>query len=57
MLLMIIDGDISALQVDQHGLDEMDNKILLAIIDKYKGGPWKAKKSGNYSSLAYYLFK
>ena len=30
---------LTALQVDQHGLDEMDNKILLAIIDKYKGGP------------------
>ena len=30
---------LTALQVDKHGLDEMDNKILLAIIDKYKGGP------------------
>ena len=30
---------LSALQVDKHGLDEMDHKILLAIIDKYKGGP------------------
>ena len=30
---------LNALQVDQHGLDEMDHKILLAIIDKYKGGP------------------
>tara|TARA_B100001758_G_scaffold178894_1_gene155631 strand:- start:944 stop:1966 length:1023 start_codon:yes stop_codon:yes gene_type:complete len=30
---------LKALQVDQHGLDEMDNKILIAIIDKYKGGP------------------
>jgi holliday junction DNA helicase RuvB len=30
---------LTALQVDEHGLDEMDNKILLAIIDKYKGGP------------------
>ncbi len=30
---------LKALQVDQHGLDEMDNKILLAIIDKYNGGP------------------
>jgi len=25
--------------VDEHGLDEMDNKILLTIIDKFKGGP------------------
>lgn len=30
---------LTALQVDEHGLDEMDNKILLAIIEKYKGGP------------------
>ena len=30
---------LTALQVDKHGLDEMDNKILIAIIDKYKGGP------------------
>ncbi len=30
---------LSALQVDAHGLDEMDNRILSAIIDKFKGGP------------------
>ena len=30
---------LSALNVDKHGLDEMDNKILLAIIDKFGGGP------------------
>ena len=30
---------LTALNVDQHGLDEMDNKILIAIIEKYKGGP------------------
>ncbi|MCX6274327.1 MAG: Holliday junction branch migration DNA helicase RuvB [Bacteroidetes bacterium] len=39
-----IDLDISlhslkALNVDQHGLDEMDNRILLCIIEKFKGGP------------------
>lgn len=39
-----IDIDISrfglkALNVDTHGLDEMDNKILSTIIDKFKGGP------------------
>jgi len=39
-----IDMDISryglkALNVDTHGLDEMDNKILTTIIDKFKGGP------------------
>ena len=28
-----------ALNVDAHGLDEMDNKILTTIIDKFKGGP------------------
>jgi Holliday junction DNA helicase RuvB len=27
------------LNVDAHGLDEMDNKILTTIIDKFKGGP------------------
>jgi Holliday junction DNA helicase RuvB len=30
---------LKALQVDAHGLDEMDNRILIAIIDKFKGGP------------------
>ncbi|MFM2265462.1 MAG: Holliday junction ATP-dependent helicase RuvB, partial [Bacteroidota bacterium] len=30
---------LEALHVDLHGLDEMDNKILLTIIDKFKGGP------------------
>ena len=30
---------LSALNVDTHGLDEMDNKILTTIIDKFKGGP------------------
>jgi Holliday junction DNA helicase RuvB len=30
---------LSALNVDKYGLDEMDNKILLTIIDKFKGGP------------------
>ncbi|MBT8257414.1 MAG: Holliday junction branch migration DNA helicase RuvB, partial [Bacteroidia bacterium] len=27
------------LNVDTHGLDEMDNKILTTVIDKFKGGP------------------
>lgn len=40
----IIDEKISkfglaALNVDSHGLDEMDNRILQTIIDKFKGGP------------------
>ena len=30
---------LEALSVDAHGLDEMDNKILNTIIDKFKGGP------------------
>jgi Holliday junction DNA helicase RuvB len=35
----ITDFALEALNVDQHGLDEMDNKILAVIIDKFKGGP------------------
>lgn len=40
----IIDMEITrygldALNIDQRGLDEMDNKILLTIIDKFQGGP------------------
>ncbi len=39
-----IDVDITlyaldALNIDKYGLDEMDNKILTTIIDKFKGGP------------------
>ncbi|MFT4073302.1 MAG: Holliday junction branch migration DNA helicase RuvB [Dysgonamonadaceae bacterium] len=39
-----IDKDIAifsleALNIDKYGLDEIDNKILLTIIDKFKGGP------------------
>ena len=30
---------LSALNVDENGLDEMDNRILTAIIDKFSGGP------------------
>ena len=30
---------LGALHVDAHGLDEMDNKILTTLIDKFKGGP------------------
>jgi len=30
---------LKALNVDTHGLDEMDNKILITIIEKFKGGP------------------
>ncbi len=37
--LEIANYALKALNVDAQGLDEMDNKILLAIIDKFKGGP------------------
>lgn len=30
---------LEALNIDQYGLDEVDNKILLTIIDKFRGGP------------------
>lgn len=30
---------LEALNIDKYGLDEMDNKILLTIIDKFRGGP------------------
>lgn len=30
---------LEALNIDRYGLDEIDNKILLIIIDKFKGGP------------------
>ena len=37
--LEITKHSLKALHVDEHGLDEMDNRILSAIIDKFKGGP------------------
>ena len=37
--LAITQHSLKALNVDEYGLDEMDNKILLAIIEKFKGGP------------------
>jgi holliday junction DNA helicase RuvB len=30
---------LTALNIDEYGLDEMDNRILTVIIDKFKGGP------------------
>lgn len=35
----ITQHSLKALNVDEYGLDDMDNKILLTIIDKFKGGP------------------
>ena len=37
--LKITQYSLKALQVDQYGLDEMDNKILNTLIQKFKGGP------------------
>lgn len=37
--LAIAQFALSALNIDTYGLDEIDNKILLTIIDKFKGGP------------------
>lgn len=37
--LNITQHALRALNVDEHGLDEMDNRILLTIIEKFKGGP------------------
>jgi len=35
----IANHSLNSLDVDQHGLDEMDNRILQTIIEKFKGGP------------------
>ena len=37
--LKITQYSLNALNVDAHGLDDMDNKILTTLIDKFKGGP------------------
>jgi Holliday junction DNA helicase RuvB len=37
--LAITQHSLKALNVDEHGLDEMDNKILVTIVEKFKGGP------------------
>jgi len=37
--LGITQHSLKALNVDEHGLDDMDNRILLSIIEKFKGGP------------------
>lgn len=37
--LAITQHALKALNVDEHGLDDMDNRILLTIIEKFKGGP------------------
>ncbi len=35
----VADYALKALEVDAHGLDEMDKRILMTMIEKYKGGP------------------
>jgi holliday junction DNA helicase RuvB len=37
--LVVAQKALTALEVDEFGLDEMDKDIILAIIDKYSGGP------------------
>jgi Holliday junction DNA helicase RuvB len=37
--MAIAEHGLRALNVDSHGLDDMDNKILVTLIDKFKGGP------------------
>ena len=37
--LAITKFGLNALNIDEHGLDEMDNRILTVIIEKFKGGP------------------
>jgi Holliday junction DNA helicase RuvB len=37
--MQIVQISLKALEVDANGLDEMDNRILTAIIEKFKGGP------------------
>src|SRR5690606_31423459 len=37
--MAIVEHGLRALHVDESGLDEMDNKILTTLIDKFKGGP------------------
>lgn len=37
--MSIAEYSLEALNIDKYGLDEVDNKILLTIIDKFRGGP------------------
>ncbi|MEI8278723.1 MAG: Holliday junction branch migration DNA helicase RuvB [Bacteroidota bacterium] len=37
--MAIVEHGLRALNVDESGLDDMDNKILTTLIDKFKGGP------------------
>ena len=35
----VAEYSLKALEVDEHGLDEMDKRILMAIVEKFDGGP------------------
>lgn len=35
----VADYSLKALEVDEHGLDDMDKRIILCLIEKYNGGP------------------
>jgi len=35
----VADGAMKLLEVDEHGLDDVDRRLLLTIIDKFGGGP------------------
>ena len=37
--LSITKSSLNSLNIDEHGLDEMDRKILLTLIEKFDGGP------------------
>ena len=37
--ISIAEFSLKALKVDDNGLDEMDNRILSTIVEKFKGGP------------------
>ena len=45
----IAQSSLQSLNIDKYGLDEIDNKILLTIIDKFKGGPV------GVSTISYFL--
>jgi Holliday junction DNA helicase RuvB len=35
----VADHALTALEVDEHGLDDMDKRILRCVVEKYAGGP------------------
>src|SRR5437762_1278560 len=49
----ITQHSLKDLNVDEYGLDDMDNKILLVIIDKFKGGPRSEEHTSELQSPMY----